>query len=428
MSKVCVIGMWHLGCVTAACLSKWHKVVACDPDPAVIDALSAGKPPIFEPGLQQALSDSEKNGNLSYSKELLKSAEWADYVYFAFDVPVDEEDRSDLSMLIDAFTSIIPAIDSKKTVIISSQVPVGTCRSLAARLESAGKTAAIAYVPENLRLGSAISDFMSPERLVIGASGKDAEKAAQMLFEHVNCRKMSMSLESAEMAKHAMNSYLALLISFSGEISDLCEGSGADARQVMAALLSEPRVSPSAPLMPGLGFGGGTLARDLQSLRAAGKEKGTPTPVLDAAYSANQHRKNYVKDRLRQALGSLSGKTIAFFGLTYKPNTDTLRRSLALEIIGGLKGEAGGIRAYDPAIKTLAGIQGITLCHSAEECAKGADAIVISTAWSEFALLDYGKLCANMRTPVIIDSRNALPSSSIPGKVKYYGVGVSNGV
>jgi len=153
MSKVCVIGMWHLGCVTAACLSKWHKVVACDPDPAVIDALSAGKPPIFEPGLQQALSDSEKNGNLSYSKELLKSAEWADYVYFAFDVPVDEEDRSDLSMLIDAFTSIIPAIDSKKTVIISSQVPVGTCRSLAARLESAGKTAAIAYVPENLRLG-----------------------------------------------------------------------------------------------------------------------------------------------------------------------------------------------------------------------------------------------------------------------------------
>ncbi len=428
MAKICMVGMWHLGCVSAACLSKWHHVACFDPDPKVLEGLRQGRMPIFEPGLEEEMGNAFKAGRLSFSGDLASAVKNADFMYLAFDTPVDDKDSSDISPVMNAIDAIMPFLRANQTIIISSQVPVGTCRKILEKVRKAGIGAGVAYVPENLRLGNAMEVFMNPERIVIGADSKIAEDAVVGLFSGINGKRLAMGLESAEMAKHALNSYLALLISFSGEVSDICERTGADARLVMAALLSEARVSPLAPLAPGLGFGGGTLARDVQSLRAIGKESGAPTPVLDAVIESNNARKKYVENRLAWALGSLPGKSISFFGLTYKPNTDTLRRSLALEIIAGLESSKTRIRAYDPAIKAqIEGRRAVEICRSAEECAKDADAIVITTAWNEFRQLDYKKISSSMRTPVVIDARNVLEPKSLPSCIRYFGVGVGNG-
>jgi len=196
----------------------------------------------------------------------------------------------------------------------------------------------------------------------------------------------------------------------------------------MDALRKERRVSPHAPLSPGLGFGGGTLARDLQILRGVGREKGIATPMLDATFNSNRERTDYVKHRLSFALGSLAGKELAFFGLTYKPGTDTLRRSLALDVMDSMKSSGVRVRAYDPAIKTqVAAHPEVRVCATPQDAAAGADAIVITTAWEQFKGLDYQSLALSMRQPVVIDARNILPHGKMGGKIRYFGVGVTYG-
>ena len=428
MKKVCILGLWHLGCVTAACLSKRHRVVGWDPDGEVVENLAAGKPPIAEPGLADAISLAQEAGRLSFSADISSAVASADFVYFAFDIPVDDNDESDLSSIWEALEAAIPSMHEGQVVVVSSQVPVGTCRKMLEKFRGAKKPIGVCYAPENLQLGCAIEGFLKPSRLVLGLSAPSLESMIEELFSGIPGERLLMSLESAEMSKHAMNAYLASLISFSGEISDLCEGTGADARQVMRALLLDRRVSQRAPLMPGLGFGGGTLARDLQSLRAIGKKNSTPTPVLDAAFKANRERIGYVQKRLTEVLGDLKEKQISFFGLTYKPGTDTLRRSLALDIIRGIISAGAAVRAYDPAIKgAIDGFGHLQICTSAEECARGADALVIATAWPEFSRLDYLKICPLMRMPIIMDARNAIDSSALPPDAKYFGVGIGNG-
>lgn len=428
MLRICVAGLWHLGCVTAACLAGRHEVIGWDPDPAVVEKLSSGLAPVFEPGLDKAIQGAIKAGRLRFSEDIASSVSGADVVYIAFDTPVDEQDQPDLSPINGAYDKIMLHMGEGALVIISSQVPIGTSRKMLEKARSAKKGAPLCYVPENLRLGAALACFAKPDRLVIGMSDPGAQSRLEEVFAGVEGERIYMDLESAEMAKHATNSYLATLISFSGEISDLCEETGANAGLVMKALLRDGRVSPHAPIAPGLGFGGGTLARDVQALRRAGAQKGVRTLVLDAAFEANRERMGYVQKKLRSALGSLEGKTVAFFGLTYKPGTDTLRRSMALEIISSLERAGCRTRAYDPTVKgRLEGHPALGIFCSAHEAAEGADAIVITTGWEEFKGLDYGAICADMRSPVIIDARNILDPRSLGGKARYYGVGVGNG-
>lgn len=428
MANILVIGLWHLGCVTSACLAKKHQVTGFDPDPKVLDGLRAGKPPLFEPGLEQAIGEAVGRKSLGFTSDLALAAGKSDIIYIAFDTPVDEHDNVDTAPIEKAFSAILPNLRDSQLMIISSQVPIGTCRRLHGRALAEGKKTGVCYSPENLRLGTAIETFMNPERVVFGLSGVGLQAQLEDVFSGVSGERLYMSLESAEMVKHAMNSYLATMISFSGEISNLCEKTGANATQVMDALRKEKRVSPNAPIMPGLGFGGGTLARDIQILRAIGKGKGLGTPVLDATYNANQERMGYVKQRLKEALGALPGKKAAFFGLTYKPGTDTLRRSLAIDVMDSLKTDGIEMRAYDPAIKgQIANHSHIKVCGSASEAASGADAIVITTAWEEFKALDYSALCRGMRQPVIIDARNLLLPERLGKEIRYFGVGVTYG-
>ncbi|MFA6489931.1 MAG: nucleotide sugar dehydrogenase [Candidatus Micrarchaeia archaeon] len=427
MAKICILGLWHLGCVSAACLSKSHHVVGWDPDGKTVSDLQSGKLPISEPGLPEAISLVQKQGRLEFSSDLSAAAAGADFIFFTFDIPVDGNDKSDLSPLWKTLDLLMPSIRDGQVIVVSSQVPVGTCRKMQEAIRSAKKSAGVCYTPENLRLGSAISCFLSPERIVIGVSEQPLALKMEEFFKGIGGERVVMGLESAEMAKHAMNAYLATLISFSGEISDLCEKTGADAGQVMRALLLERRVSPNAPLMPGLGFGGGTLARDVQTLRTIGAEKSVPTRVLDAAFESNRERTLYVQRRLSGAIDGVRGRKIAFFGLTYKPGTDTLRRSLALDIIRGLVSSGAEVSAYDPAISSqVEGYGGLQVCKSALECAKGADALVITTAWDEFRTLDYAAICAAMRKPIIIDARNMLDRSALPQSAEYFGVGIGD--
>jgi len=425
--NILVIGLWHLGCVTAACLAQKHNVIGYDPNRQIVDDLKIGKPPIYEPHLAEAIVDAAARGSLSFTSDPSPAVRNADVIYITFDTPVDKDDKIDLSPVENALSEATPNMREEQLIIVSSQVPVGTCRRLHTKISATDKSVGFCYTPENLRLGTAIEAFMYPERIVFGVSKFQLQMKLEEVFEGVSGERLYMSLESAEMVKHAMNSYLALMISFSGEISNLCEQTGANAVQVMDALRKERRVSPNAPLSPGLGFGGGTLARDLQILRGIGKEKGIATPMLDATFNSNRERMDYVRQRLSFALGGLAGKEVAFFGLTYKPNTDTLRRSLALDVIDSLKSSGARVRAYDPAIK----LQVLThpevkVCLSPSEAAAGADAIVITTAWDEFKSLDYSSLALSMKQPVVIDARNIL--SEKPGsEIRYFGVGVTYG-
>lgn len=428
MANICIIGLWHLGCVTAACLARKHTVVGYDPDRKVVDGLKAGKPPIFEPGLEAAIAESSGRGALEFTSDLAAAARGSDVIYVAFDTPVDKNDRVDLSPVVDALGSAALHMRDGQMVIVSSQVPVGTCRRLHAKITGTGKSVGFCYTPENLRLGTAIKAFMEREMIVFGLSDHALRSRLEDVFNGVSGERICMDLESAEMVKHAMNSYLATMISLSGEISNICERTGANAVMVMDALKKEKRVSPHAPISPGLGFGGGTLARDLQVLREIGRQNGIPTQVLDAAFNSNRERMDYVRQRLSSALGGLSGKRVAFFGLTYKPGTDTLRRSLALEVIDSLGPSGVEVRAFDPAIKSrIESHPHVLVCASPEEAVDGADAIVVTTAWEEFKSLDYPVLCSRMRSPVIVDARNMLLPGKLGGKIRYLGVGVTHG-
>ena len=420
--KICVVGLWHLGCVTACSMARKHSVAAYDPDGKVMEGLMRGKPPIYEPGLEEEMARAAAKGSLKFEQGLAKAVSGADVIWFTFDLPVNEKDEPQPQVLEAAFSSALKAGAKPKAFVVSSQVPVGTCKHL---MGNGGVP--VIYVPENLRLGDALRGFFSQERVVIGTPDGAPSKLMLDLLEGMEGERIFLGLESAEMAKHALNSYLALMISFSGEISDICEARGADAVKVMDVLRKEKRVSPHAPLSPGLGFGGGTLARDIQSLRAAAGKESLPCPLLDAVLESNNNRKGYVKRRLKEALGTLSGKKISFLGLTYKPGTDTLRRSLALEIIAGLDGSGARIFAYDPAIKALDGEKRFSLCANVEEAFDGADAVVITTAWQEFLGIDFERLAPAMRTPALIDARNMLLGKKLPSRMKYYGVGVGNG-
>lgn len=426
MATICIIGMWHLGCVTAACLARRHKVVCTDLDSSLISGIQGGSLPIMEAGLDLLVKEGVNGGRISFNPDVAGAASSSDAIYIAFDTPVDENDGIDLTPIEKSFDLIIPTLKNGQPIIISSQVPVGTSRRLLAKANAAGKNPIICYSPENLRLGSAIETFSSPERIVLGLSDASAAPAAEDIFSGVSGKRLFMDLESAEMSKHAMNAYLATMISLSGEICNLCEITGADATAVAGALLSEKRVSPLAPLSPGLGFGGGTLARDVQVLRGIGAKGGISTHVLDGAYLTNHERMGYVRARLSKILGGLGGKKIAFFGLTYKAGTNTLRRSLAVDVIDGMAKDGCEIRAFDPSINQIPGKLGVKVCASALEAASGADAIVITTAWEEFKSLDYKEICKSMRRPVLLDARNMLQKESLAQFIEYYGVGIGH--
>lgn len=412
--KVCVAGLWHLGCVTAACLAEaGHDVVAYDDNSSIVAELRAARLPIVEPGLDELIGRETKSGRLRFEDDAT-AVGGADLVWVTWDTPIDDEDRSDVEWVLGRVERLFPYLQRGAIVLVSSQLPAGSIAELERRFAAAwpGREVSFACVPENLRIGKALDAFARPERVVGGVRrAADRDRVAALLAPFTD-RIEWMSVESAEMTKHAINAFLATSIAFINEIAGLCESVGADAEEVSRGLKSDARIGPRAYLSPGSAFAGGTLARDVVALAQLALEQARPLHVIGAVRESNDSHRRWALERLRDELGALSGRTIAIWGLTYKPGTNTLRRSSALELCEALLAEGAVVRAYDPAVSALPAhlATRITLGRDAVDTARDADAIVIATEWPEF-LAAAERLSTGDRAALVLDANGFLAES-----------------
>jgi len=423
--NVCVVGLWHLGCVYASCLAKLgYNVVGADEDSKIVMNLKRGKPPIYEPGLDDLIAVGLARGNLIFTSDIEDAVKDTSYVVIAYDTPVDKYDNVDLSTVFNASRKLKKS-RKHATVVVSSQVPVGTCQQLAAILETENASLDLAYVPENLRLGQAIDRFLAPEMLVIGADTRSAMLTTRALFKPIQTKIIEMDLRSAEMTKHALNAFLSTSISFANELGNICDLIGADALRVVDAMRCDSRIGPKAMLRPGLGFSGGTLARDLKILQGIGEKHGYKTELVNAVLDVNERQNAFIGERLKQIIGNLEGKSIGVLGLTYKAGTSTLRRSAALAIIDGLRREGAFVKVFDPHVDKAAIVsERVLFCDDAYSVCKDSDVLLILNDWPEFANLDFAKIRLLMRSPILFDAQNLLdPKRVTESGIRYSATG-----
>jgi len=433
MMKVCVQGLWHLGSVTAACLaSVGHDVTGLDADDATIEKLAQGKAPLFEPGLDDLLQADIANGKLKFSTSPALALEGAEVLWVAFDTPVDDEDQADVAFVQGQIQMALPFLADGAVVLVSSQMPVGSIRKLEAFAQKnlPGKNFGFACSPENLRLGKALDVFLKPDRIVVGVRNDRTRKLLEKLLSPITDKVEWMSVESAEMTKHAINAFLATSVTFANEIAAICELVGADAKEVERGLKTEARIGPKAYVSPGGPFAGGTLARDIAFLGIESQAHKLATPLLSAVRPSNDEHKNWVRRKLQQQFGTLSGITVAIWGLTYKPGTDTLRRSLAVELCDWLLKQGAKVRVYDPAVKQLpehwAGK--LTHCTTALDAVTDANALVVGTEWPEFKQSASGLSAKAQPGLMVVDANRHLQAQVLKSGFNYVAVGTSSTV
>jgi UDPglucose 6-dehydrogenase len=413
--RVCVFGLWHLGAVTAACLaSAGHDVTGLDFDPRVPDDLAAGRPPVFEPGLEDLTRNGLASGRLRFTGDATVVSA-ADVVWITCDTPVDENDRADVESIVTGVERLFPHIRDGALLIVSSQVPVGTTARLQKLFERVadGRRVGFGYSPENLRLGQAIAVFTRPDRVVVGLRTAEDRPAIAELFRSFTDRIEWMSVESAEMTKHALNGFLATSVTFINEVATLCEQVGADAAEVERGLKSDVRIGPGAYLSPGAAFAGGTLARDVMFLSQLGTEHGVDTHLLAAVRQSNDAHRHWPRRRLIDLLGRVSEKKVGVWGLTYKPGTDTLRRSSAIELCRWLIAEGATVRAHDPVVRQLPpDLAGeIRLTSEPLGALEGAAALVVATSWPEYRAVDAKQVADRMAGTLILDASGFLAAT-----------------
>jgi UDPglucose 6-dehydrogenase len=425
---VCVIGMWHLGLVTVACLAdSGYKVVGVDHNPEKASALNSGRTPLFEPGLDELIGNHLKAGRLKFTSDLASAVKSASHVWIAFDTPVNDDDESDLSLLWSTVRELAPHLCERASVLISSQVPVGTCEQLWSTIQEVNLSArgGISYVPENLRLGLGIERFKRPDMLVIGANDALARSNTEQLLQMIEAPKIHASLRTAEMAKHAINAFLATNISLINELGNIGESLEVDTAKVGQIMRLDSRIGAHARLTPGLGFAGGTLARDLKSLQRLARSVNQESALVDAVLKVNSERNQMLVDML-QLLQPLEGASIGILGLTYTANTSTLRRSASLEIISIMQDRGAQIKAYDPEadLSELSSQPDFEVCADAHAAALNCDALILLTDWAEFKQLDFAQLGSLMRRRLLIDVKNLLEPTELMGLgFEYIGVG-----
>ncbi len=429
--KVCVLGLWHLGTVTAACLaSVGHDVVGLDFDAETVAQLQRGQPPLFEPGLEELVKRGLVEGYLHFTSDSPEALRGAQVVWVAYDTPVDDEDRADVEFVVERVARSFPYLEAGTLVLISSQLPVGTTQrlELACALACPGKPVTFGYSPENLRLGKAIGVFTQPDRVVVGLSSQADRERVSALLRPFTERIEWMSVESAEMTKHALNAFLATSVTFINELATLCEQVGADAQEVERGLKTEARIGPKAYLGPGAAFAGGTLARDVAFLTHVGAEHHLPMHLMEAVRASNDAHKLWPRRKLHELLGDLRGQTVAVWGLTYKPGTDTLRRSSSVELCQWLVEQGAHVRAHDPAVRTLppelAGR--IELCATPLSALEKAAALVVATEWPDYQSVPAQAVVSAMpHQPTVIDANRFLKTLGSDPRIRYAAVGAS---
>lgn len=429
--KVAVIGLWHLGCVTAACLTKFdHTVVAYDEDLQLINQLKQGFAPIYEPGLTEIMSTA-KNTNALYLTNDPSDLRDSNIIWITYDTTINELGQADVNEVKNRLKKLFSYFKNNALVIISSQIPVGTTQEIMDIFQQNYKDKQLDFVysPENLRLGKSIDLFLHPDRIIFGICNELNKVTIENFLQPIADKIIWMSVESAEMTKHAINAFLATSIVFINELAILCEYFGADADSVALGLKTDIRIGSKAYLTPGGPFSGGTLARDINYLLQASEKKHTDTDFFKAILVSNMKHGCWLQKKIIENLQELKGKKVAILGLAYKNGTDSLRHSSAINMSLWLSSQGAIVNAYDPAIKSLAPEfeKIIFLQQDLASALNKAEIIIIGTECPEFMNIQIEQLATGLGKPYIFDA-NGFLSKQLDGKqaIKYFRVGCNN--
>ncbi len=427
--KVAVVGTGYVGLVAGVCFADvGHHVVGVDRDENKIKMLKAGQIPIYEPGLEELLEQAKSR--LEFTTDLAQAVATCDVLFIAVGTPETADGSADMGPTFAVLDAICKHATAKKFVVLKSTVPVGTAKKARARVAEVAKAPIeIVSNPEFLKEGAAIEDFLRPDRVVIGCETKEAEAIMAELYEPFVKNGhpiLFMDNASAEMTKYAANAFLSVKISFINELALLADRLGADINQVRKGFTSDSRINP-AFFYPGVGFGGSCFPKDVKALVHTGREAGVPMDVVQAADEVNDRQKLVLFERMRDHFGDLKGKTIAMWGLAFKPRTDDVREAPALYIIEKLVAAGARVVAYDPVAHetaTAACSVKFDLAPSAMDALNGADALAIVTEWNEFRTPDIEAVKKALKNPVVFDGRNVLePSKMAKAGFEYYCIG-----
>jgi UDPglucose 6-dehydrogenase len=425
MARVAVIGLGYVGLTTAVGLGKLgHKVLGLDIDTSKVVALVSGKSPIFENGLENALEELIATESLKFAYQLKAIVDFGpEFTFICVATPQDASGAADLSILNSVANQISPGVPTGSILVVKSTVPVGTGQSLVDSVDR--KDIFIASNPEFLREGTALKDFMEPDRIVVGSNSLEASSRVLSLYAAMDAPKVQTSLESAELIKYAANAYLAMRLSFTNDLAALAEKANANVDQVLTSMGLDSRIGSSF-LKPGPGWGGSCFPKDTSALLAIANKLGSPLPLVEAAVSSNQAALARVIDALTDLVGGdLTNKIVAVWGVAFKAHTDDIRDSPAVNIITALLKKGALVQAFDP-VAVAPELKGLTHAASALESVSGADVLTVLTEWPEFAEVSPEAVVKAMRFPAVFDARRILPTSWRPHFSAFRAIGESS--
>ncbi len=429
--KLTIIGSGYVGLTTGACFAEaGHQVVCVDNNEDKVKTLQAGRIPIYEPGLEPMVRKNVAARRLRFTSSTEEGVDHGEVLFIAVPTPPQPDGSVDLSFVEKVAREIAGFLDSYRVVVDKSTVPVKTGERVAQTIRRYAKPGVefdVVSNPEFLREGSAVEDLMKPDRIVIGGNSDRALAIMQKVYEPFVAPVLVTDINSAELIKHAANSFLALKISYINALSEICEATGADVLKVADGIGTDKRIGRSF-LNAGLGYGGSCFPKDIAAFIAISDQLGTPFTLLKEVEKINQRQLDRFLDGIREALWVLKDKHLAVWGLSFKPNTDDVRSSVAINLVERIVAEGAKVVAYDPKAmdkaKELPFADKITFASSAMEAAAGAEALIIATEWPEFAAIDLAELRDKMRTPLIFDGRNLIdPVAAASFGFQYRGIG-----
>ena len=431
--KIAVIGTGYVGLVTAAGLAEFgHEVIGTDKVAEKIRRISEGEVPIFEPGLDKLLQAGLKRGNLRFSHDLSQTIRQADVIFVCVGTPPQDDGSADMSQIEEVSRMIAENLNTYKVVVEKSTVPVKTSLWIKRTISLYKKSDLsfdVASNPEFLREGSAVGDFLNPDRIIIGVETDRARQALLQIYEKSKDRVLVTNIDTAELIKHASNSFLALKIAYINMIANLCEKTDADVEQVAQGMGLDPRIG-GLFLKAGLGYGGSCFPKDIKAMTKIGEDLGVNMNLLREADAVNSDRVRVFMEKVKNALWILKDKTIAVLGLSFKPETDDIREAPSIRVIRELLGEGAIVRLYDPEaaanMKTVFPEDSarVTYCRGPYEATEGANALLLVTEWAEFLKLDWDKVRKAMSNPIVVDGRNMFDPQALRGRgFEYYSIG-----
>ena len=411
--KIAVVGTGYVGLVVGACFAEnGNSVICVDNDAAKVRALEQGHIPIYEPGLEELVARNRREERLAFTTSLARAATASQIVFIAVGTPSGEDGAADLANVLEVAREIGTALDGYTVIATKSTVPPGTAARLREVVaEATSQPFSVVTNPEFLKQGAAIEDFMRPDRVVIGADDERAARTMRALyapFTRTGAPIMVMDCASAELSKYAANAMLATRVSFMNEMAHVCEAFGADVDEVRRVIAADRRIGP-AFLFPGVGYGGSCFPKDMRALAGLARANGSECRILDAVEAVNEAQKSRLVAKMKAYFTSLQGKTIALWGLAFKPRTDDMREAPSIAIADGILEAGGRVVAYDPqAIETARRVMDrrVAYASNAYDVLRGADALAIVTEWNAFREPDFARMRELLRAPVIFDGRN----------------------